>query len=117
VITAEKSDGAFARMTLNLRVIQVEDVKDFCWKFLCFYDAVTYHAIEDFNENFKPHDIGELSPKIYGRLCKMFELNYELLNGELNANYRKASFIVLFPSIKARSLSPSKIISSLPVHH
>lgn len=83
VITAERSDGATARMTLDLHVLPVDDVNEFCRQFLCFYESVTYHAIEDFTDIFKPHEIGEISPKIYGRLCKMFDANYQLLNGEL----------------------------------
>lgn len=82
VVTAEKSDGAVARMSLNLKVIPVDDVRSFCENFLCFYESITYHAIEDFNETFKSHEIAELSTKIYGRLCKSFEVNYELLNGK-----------------------------------
>lgn len=82
VITAERSDGATARMTLDLHVLPVDDVKQFCEQFLCFYESVTFHTIEDFPENFKPHEIGEISPKIYGRLCKMFDVNYQLLNGK-----------------------------------
>lgn len=86
VINAEKANKPVARMTLELHVLRVEDVKDFCRKFLCFYESVTYHAIEDFSDNFKPHEIGEISPKLYGRLCKAFEVNYKLLNGELSAS-------------------------------
>lgn len=83
VITAERSDGATARMTLDLHILPVDDVNDFCQHFLCFYEAVTYHVIEDFSDNFKPHEIGDISPKFYGRLCKAFDINYELLNGKL----------------------------------
>lgn len=83
VITAERSpDGATARMTLDLNIVPVEDVKEFCERFLCFYESVTYHALEDYDENFKPREIGEIAPKLFGRLCKMFDANYELLNGE-----------------------------------
>lgn len=87
VITAERSpDGATARMTLDLNIVPVEDVKEFCEGFLCFYESVTYHAIEDYDENFKPREIGEIAPKLFGRLCKMFDANYELLNGKI-VNY------------------------------
>lgn len=82
VITAEKSSGAVARMTLELNVLPVENVTVFCEQFLCFHDSITYHAIEDFNENFKPHDVGEFSPKLFSRLCKAFNVRYELLNGK-----------------------------------
>ena len=85
VITAESSDGYTARMTLDLHVRPFNDINDFCEQFLCFYESITYHVIEDFNDSFKPHEIGELSPKIYGRLCKSFEVDYQLLNGELIA--------------------------------
>lgn len=86
VITAEKSDGAVARMSIDLHVQHVDDVKEFCRDHLCFYESITYHAIEDFHESFKPREIGELAPKLYGRLCSMFEVNYELLNGESNSD-------------------------------
>lgn len=88
VISAEKSNGAVARMTLELNVLPVDDVTVFCEKFVCFHDSVTYHAIEDFIENFKPHEVGELAPKIFGRLCKSFNVHYELLNGKRLRPYR-----------------------------
>lgn len=82
VIAAESSDGETARMTLDLHIIPYNNVEHFCEEFLCFYDSITYHVIEDFNDSFKPHEIGEISPKFYTRLCKMFDVNYRLLNGE-----------------------------------
>lgn len=82
VITAEKADGASARMTLDLTVIPFDDVDSFCKNYMCFFDSITHHTIEDFSDNFKQHEIGEMSPKIYGRFCKMFDVTYELLNGE-----------------------------------
>lgn len=82
VITAEKSDGLTARMTLDLHVKLVEDVSDFCERFMCFYESVTYHAVEDYSESFKSHEVGEIYPKMYAKLCKTFNVNYELLNGE-----------------------------------
>lgn len=84
VVTAEKSSGASARMTLDITILPFDDLDSFCKDFMCFFDSITHHTIEDFNENFKQHEIGEVSPKIYGRLCKMFEVTYELLNGELS---------------------------------
>lgn len=82
VITAEKSNGEVTRMTLELNVLPFKDSEEFCKKFLCFHDSVTYHAIEDFNDNFKPHEVGELAPKIFAQLCKSFNVQYKLLNGE-----------------------------------
>lgn len=82
VITAEKSDGASARMTLDLTVLPIDDLDSFCKDSMCFFDSITHHTLEDFSDNFKQHEIGEMSPKIYGRLCKMFDVNYELLNGK-----------------------------------
>lgn len=83
VITAERSDGATARMTLDLHVKPFEDVKDFCRDYMCFYESVTYRALEDFDDNYKMREIGELSPKIYKRFCGSFDVKHELLNGEL----------------------------------
>ena len=82
VIAAEKSDGFMARMTLDLHVKEFDDINDFCGRFMCFYESVTYHAMEDYNESFKSREIGEVSPKIYSKLCKAFNVSYELLNCE-----------------------------------
>lgn len=82
VITAERSDGATARMTLDLYILPVDDVRAFCENFLCFYESIKFHAFEDFNDSFKSREVGEIAPKLYSRLCKMFDVNYELLNGE-----------------------------------
>lgn len=88
VVRAERqSDGATARMTIDLYVVPFDDAKDFCERFFCFYESVTYHAIEDFEENFKSHEIGEFSSKIFTRLCKNFEASYELLNGRFDLIY------------------------------
>lgn len=81
IVTAERSDGAAARMSIELTVEPVVNLKRFCSKYLCFYESVTYHAIEDYEGDFRPREIGELSPKIYKRLCKNFEANYKLVNG------------------------------------
>ena len=83
VITAEKSDGFMARMTLDLHVKEFDDINVFCERFMCFYESVTYHAMEDINESFKSREIGEISPKIYSKLCKAFDVSYELLNCKL----------------------------------
>lgn len=80
VVSAEKSDGFMARMTLDLHVIVVKDMNEFCENFMCFYESVKFYTIEDYNDNFKPHEIGETSPKFFTRLCKNFDVEYELLN-------------------------------------
>lgn len=99
VITAERSDGETARMTLALHILPVDDVQDFCRKFLCFYESITFHALEDYDDNFKPHEIGEMAPKLYGRLCKMFDVNYELLNGECSVDISKEILTtVIYPN-------------------
>lgn len=82
VITAENSNGITARMTMDLHIKQVEDVNEFCERFMCFYESVTYHSFEDYGESFKSHEIGEIYPKMYAKLCKMFSATYELLNCE-----------------------------------
>lgn len=96
VITAERSDGATARMTLDLHILPVDDVKAFCESFLCFYESITFHALEDYEDNFKPHEVGEITPKLYGRLCKMFDVHYELINGETSANIHYSNLIIQF---------------------
>lgn len=83
VITAERSDGTAARMTLDLHFLPTRDVADFCEKYFCFYESVTFHAIEDFPGTFKIREVGEMSPKIYSRLCKTFEADYKLVNGKV----------------------------------
>jgi hypothetical protein len=82
VVTAEKVNGVEARMTLDLHVVKVVDANEFCERFMCFYESVTYHTFEDYGESFKAHDVGEIYPKFYGKLCKMFDVHYELLNCE-----------------------------------
>lgn len=83
VITAERSDGESARMTLDLHVLPVDDVKSFCEKFLCFYESVSFHVLEDYAGSFRAREVGEMSPRIYGRFCKMFDVEYEQLNGNV----------------------------------
>lgn len=109
VITAELSDGDTARMTLDLHVLPLSQIIDFCEQFLCFYESITYHVIEDFYDNFKPHEIGEISPKIYGRLCKMFDVNYQLLNGELIARLLLLKIKIILHLHQHQNLCPSKI--------
>jgi hypothetical protein len=82
VITAEKVNGVEARMTVDLHVVEVVDINEFCERFMCFYESVTYHTFEDYGESFKAHDVGEIYPKLYGKICKMFDVHYELLNCE-----------------------------------
>lgn len=83
VVSAEKSDGEVARMTMNIKFVLYDDVKEFCEKFLCFYESITYHAIEDFNDSYKAHEIGELAPKLNGRFCRKYQLDYKLMNGKI----------------------------------
>jgi len=87
VISAERADtaeGSVPRVTVNVRVMKAESAKAFCENSLCFYDAVTYHVIEDYAESaWKAHEIGEMAPKFYGRICKKYQVEYSLLNGKL----------------------------------
>lgn len=120
VIAAESSDGDAARMTLDLHVLPLIDIKDFCEQFLCFYESITYHVIEDFNDSFKPHEIGELSPKLYGRLCKMFDVNYQLLNGESICLVIVVSTKDYFSSPSASqfvSIKNNKLFTSASLNH
>lgn len=65
---------------LDLNIKQVKDINEFCEKFMCFYESVTYHSFEDYGESFKSHEVGEIYPKMFSKLCRMFDVNYELLN-------------------------------------
>ncbi|CRL00904.1 CLUMA_CG014154, isoform A [Clunio marinus] len=100
VVTAKKSNGEAARMTLDMKIIKIDDINGFCGKFLCFYESITYHTVEDFNNSFKPHEIGSLAPKIYGRLCKFFDVRYELVNA--------TDFI---------TIKNNKLFTSAPLNH
>jgi hypothetical protein len=82
VVTAENNHGNFTRMSLNLKVRNFSKLSDFCMENVCFYESVTFHTLEDFYGQFKPHEIGEISPKIYTKLCKSLTVNYKLLNGK-----------------------------------
>lgn len=123
VVTAEKPDGAIARMSLELHVLRVDEVKDFCGEFLCFHESVTFHAIEDFDTNFKPHEIGEIAPKLYGRLCKTFEVSYELLNGkiesQMNADWIKLKLFLIFVTLASNFvvIKNNKLFASKPLNH
>lgn len=120
VISAEKSNGAVARMTLELNVLPVDDVTAFCAKFVCFHDSVTYHAIEDFVENFKPHEVGELAPKMFGRLCKSFDVHYKLLNGKRRRPYRIFAIDrVFFAQLASQfiAIKSNKLVTAAPLNH
>lgn len=99
VITAEKSDGFVARMMLDLHVAEVEDIAEFCERFMCFYESVTYHTIEDYSESFKSHEVGEIYPKIYAKLCKSVDVNHELLNCKSITNFMLTKPIKMFPPL------------------
>lgn len=115
VISAEKSDGYVARMTLDLHVTEVEDISEFCERFMCFYESVTYHTIEDYNESFKSHEVGEISPKIYAKLCKNLKFNYELLNCKSITHFMQTKPIKILPFHKKPQASlPSRAINYSP---
>jgi hypothetical protein len=84
VVTAETIHGNFTRMSINLKVRKFSTINDFCQENVCFYESVIFHTREDFSGNFKPHEVGEISPKLYTKLCKTFEVKYKLLNGKPN---------------------------------
>lgn len=49
---------------------------------VCFYDAVVYKIAE--NSVMHNQTVGALGPRIYRHLCPELDVEYELLNGELN---------------------------------
>lgn len=85
VVTAENEIGDSAELSIVLRVKKFNDLNSFCMtKDLCFYDQITHHILEDVSEEFlRPREIGELSPKIYSKLCKVFNISYHQLNGKV----------------------------------
>lgn len=119
IVTAERSDGAAARMSIELTVEPVDNIIGFCSRVLCFYESVTYHAIEDYEGGFKPREIGELSPKIYRRLCKNFEANYKLLNGTENSikNYLLLITSIPPPGSEFVALKDNKLFTSASLNH
>lgn len=119
IVTAERSDGAAARMSIELSVEPVDDVKKFCSRFMCFYESVTFHVIEDYEGDFKPREIGEISPKIYKRLCKNFEANYKLLSGTGNSikNYLLLITFILLSGSEFVALKDNKLFTSASLNH
>ncbi|CAG9798345.1 unnamed protein product [Chironomus riparius] len=67
--------------TANINFVPYYYVRDFCESSMCFYDSIDFHAIEDFNENFKMREIGEIVPRFYRRICRKYHVEYKLLNG------------------------------------
>lgn len=76
-------DESTAKTTLNLHFTPYENFKDFCIHHMCFYDGITFNALEDFNDNFKTRDVGKVAPKFHHRICKDYKVEYKLLNGKL----------------------------------
>lgn len=69
--------------TANINFIPYYYVRDFCEASMCFYDSIEFHAVEDFNENFKMREIGEIVPRFYRRICRKYHVEYQLLNGKI----------------------------------
>lgn len=88
-IKATKSDDdSETRTVVNLQIIPYDTLKDFCEHFMCFYNSITFHVLEDFNDTFKVHDVGEVAPRIYRRICnRKYHAEYTLLNGETYCIY------------------------------
>lgn len=84
VVTAENKFGSSAKLSIALRVKKFNDLSSFCMtENLCFYNQITHHILEDFSDDFtKPREIGELSPRIFTKLCKAFDVSYKQLNGD-----------------------------------
>lgn len=76
-------DESEAKATANIIFVAYSNVRDFCEKSMCFYDAVELQALEDFNGNFKIRDVGEIAPRFYRKICRKYHIEYKLLNGKL----------------------------------
>jgi hypothetical protein len=84
-IIATKSNDVTARVNANINFMAFDNVAEFCGNFMCFYDSVTFNTLEDFNSSFKQHEVGELAPRFYRRICKKYNVEYKLLNGKCNS--------------------------------
>lgn len=83
VVKATSSeDEEEANMKISLHFTPYESLKDFCEHQICFYDGITYNTYEDYGENFKSREIGQITPKFYQRICRDYKLEYQLLNGK-----------------------------------
>jgi hypothetical protein len=83
VLSSEDEDGDVIETSLRVNFAAYENIKDFCEQSMCFYESVELFVIEDFGDAFKSREIGEVAPRFYRRLCKMYHVEYSLLNGEL----------------------------------
>lgn len=87
VIKAENRYKNSARVSITLTVKSYVNLDEFCMsENFCFYNRITHHIVEDDSDDFKePRDVGDLSPKIFSKLCKSFSVSYRQLNGKKNA--------------------------------
>jgi len=86
----EEEDMTETTATLNF--VPYYNVRDFCETSMCFYDSIQFHAVEDFNENFKIREIGEIVPRFYRRICRKYHVEYQLLNGKIYSHKCWGSF-------------------------
>jgi hypothetical protein len=71
-----------AIQTFNISFVD-QDLSTFCESHACFWDHVGYRVQESFNNSVKyQQEIGDLTPKIYRKLCGKFQIQYSLRNGE-----------------------------------
>lgn len=84
VITATNRYQKSARVSIELTVKKFANLDAFCTsEDFCFYDKITHHIIEDISNDFtEPRDIGDLSPKLFSKICKSYSISYKQLNGE-----------------------------------
>ncbi|XP_070499591.1 uncharacterized protein Ret isoform X3 [Chironomus tepperi] len=67
--------------TANINFVPYKFARDFCETSMCFYNSIEFHAVEDFNDNFKMREIGEIAPRFHRRICRKYHVEYQLLNG------------------------------------
>lgn len=86
VITAENRYKNSARVSITLTVKSYENLNEFCMsEDFCFYNRITHHIVENDSDDIAvPRDVGDLSPKIFSRICKSFNVSYRQLNGKGN---------------------------------
>lgn len=94
IISANKTSGNEARVTLDLQLQKVESLDEFCRENVCFWESITYHVLESISYVFKPQEVGDFAPKIYKKLCSKYFVNYKLINGPFDLTEIKIKFTV-----------------------
>jgi hypothetical protein len=82
--TKSDDDNNVARMDFMLDIKPFNNTSEFCEKFMCFYNFISFNVLEHFNDTHKALEIGELAPRFYRKICnRNYQANYEVLNGKI----------------------------------